>query len=332
MYWLLILSIILAFLFLINLAGAIAVSALWRLMSRAVQALPPPRRAQAIFALRCAPLVTGLILVIAFIAPAYLLYEPANSGEIISTELAVVAGLALAVILFALFRALKSQIATSNLASAWRDGASDVFIEGLGVAVSKIEHPFPVVAVVGIARPRIFIAEQVLTALTRAELEAVMAHECGHIKSHDNLKRSILRFSRDLLFIPVGADLDQAWSETAEAAADEYAAHSGRSGTLELASALVKLARIAPPRLMVPEAAVGSFLFGTGTADIAARVRQLLYLTDKADKVVVGYPKRGFAVLLWGVFLWGLFFFQLTDQRLLLTTHDAIEYFVRLSQ
>ena len=57
----------------------------------------------------------------------------------------------------------------------------------------RIRHSFPVVSVVGILRPRLFIAEQVLEHLSSAELRAVLAHEAAHVSAADNLKRLVVR-------------------------------------------------------------------------------------------------------------------------------------------
>src|SRR5919202_1119057 len=102
---------------------------------------------------------------------------------------------------------------------------------------------------VGTLRPRLFIAQQLFAALTEAELRAALAHECGHLATRDNLKRAVLRACRDVLtIVPAGRTLDRAWDESTEAAADEHAARDGgAAAALDLAAALVKIARLAPP-------------------------------------------------------------------------------------
>ena len=115
---------------------------------------------------------------------------------------------------------------------------------------------------VGTIRPRLFIAERVLATLNEEELTAAIAHECGHLSAHDNFKRLLLRVSRDVLMIvPCGRSLDRAWAEAAECAADEQAAQLDTETALNLASALVKIAKMVPvgARAAVPMAA---FLVG----------------------------------------------------------------------
>ena len=55
--------------------------------------------------------------------------------------------------------------------------------------VVEIDTPFPVVAVVGIWRPRLFIARRVLRTCTAGEVDAMIAHESAHVSRRDNLTR-----------------------------------------------------------------------------------------------------------------------------------------------
>jgi hypothetical protein len=105
-------------------------------------------------------------------------------------------------------------------------------------------------------------------------------HEHGHLAAHDNLKRAALRASRDvLMLVPAGRTLDNAWVEHSEAAADEHAARAGGAPlALELASALVKIARLVPAGA-TPRMPAGAFLFGEdGAAGLAGRIRRLAHL------------------------------------------------------
>lgn len=329
MYFLLGVSLKFAFLLIVNLIAALISAGIWRLIAGPIAALSARSRAQIIFALRVGPVAAALIFVFAFIVPAYLLHEPENSGEVVSVKLAIIAGLSWLAIVVALYRVFKTWRVTRDLAFSWQKESSEISIEGIDVPTFKIVHPFPVIAVIGILRPKIYVAEQVLSSLTADELQAAMAHEYGHMKSHDNLKRTILRICRDLLIIPIGADLDRAWAENAETAADEYAAGLGRSTALDLASALVKLARIAPTHLGGATLAA-SYLFDEQNADVSDRVRRLLRFADGNDAKDI----RRFAApaWIWSVAFIGLLILHFADRRLLLTTHEAIENFVWMIQ
>src|SRR4029450_3283545 len=157
-------------------------------------------------------------------------------------------------------------------------------LEHVSTPAFSIPHQFPIIAVVGTIRQRLFIAERVLQSLTREELMAAIAHESGHLNARDNLKRSLLRACRDLLMlIPSGRSLDRAWAEAAECAADDYAANEGAKIALDLASALVKIARMIPARR---QAAMPLAVFLVGIEEsrgVKARIRRLLDLASKGE-------------------------------------------------
>ncbi len=160
-------------------------------------------------------------------------------------------------------------------------------VSGIGNVASdgaaELQHQFPVIAIVGVLRPRLFIAEQVLTSLEQNELLAAIEHEAGHVVANDNLRRGLMRACRDVLvMIPGGRLLDRAWVEASEAAADEYAAGRGRGVALDLASALIKIARLIPAG-MKPAMPAGAFLLSTQEEanGVKARVRRLMQLADR---------------------------------------------------
>jgi hypothetical protein len=90
-----------------------------------------------------------------------------------------------------------------------------------------------------------------------------------------------MRISRAaLLIIPCGRSLDRAWAESSESAADEHAAQESSIVALNLASALVRIARMIPPgQHPVMPAAVSAFLVGSeDAAGVKVRVRRLVEL------------------------------------------------------
>jgi len=100
------------------------------------------------------------------------------------------------------------------------------------------------------------------------------------LAARDNLKRAVIRACRDVFtIIPCGRALDRAWKSASESAAYEYAARKGRNGA-ELASALVKIARLVPAchLLHTPAAAL---LIGDEDAEaLVSRVRRLTLLAS----------------------------------------------------
>src|SRR5438094_213015 len=76
-------------------------------------------------------------------------------------------------------------------------------------------------------------------------LAAVIAHECGHLSARDNLKRTLLGICRaTLLLVPFGRAVHRAWPRSGESAADEFAAEQTPPTALNLASALLTIAKM----------------------------------------------------------------------------------------
>jgi beta-lactamase regulating signal transducer with metallopeptidase domain len=136
--------------------------------------------------------------------------------------------------------------------------------------------------VVGVFQPKLFIAEQIFSLLSEEELAAAILHESGHLATHDNFKRVLLRVCGDLLVFPMGKTLEREWAQCSESAADEYAAQIKAETALDLASALVKIARIVPPAAS-PNMPLGAFLIEKTDADITGRVRRLLLLAENLN-------------------------------------------------
>lgn len=280
MYYLLGISLLLAFLLIINLLVAACVSALWRPISARTGKMSPHAVSELILGLRLLPVAVSIVFVAVFLLPAYVLYEPHESGEVVSGKLALVALAAMFGIGFAGFRVVRTWWATRRLMANWLRSSLEINVDEIGVPVHLIDHPFPVIAVAGVFRPRMFVARKVLDGLSESEFEAAVAHECWHLAAQDNLKRTLLRACRDLLVLPIGTTIDRAWSDNAESMADEYAATTrGRSTALDLASALVKIARMVPAGTG-PAMPVGAFLIEQDAGDISHRVKRLVSLSE----------------------------------------------------
>jgi Zn-dependent protease with chaperone function len=285
MYELLGISLGLAALLTVNAAASFAGAGLWRLIRAPLQCCSARTRAEFLFAFRVAPLLLSTMFVAGFLVPAYLLHEPYGTKEVVSGKLATLAVLSAIGVLLAVSRGIRSWLATRRLLKAWLNAATPITLTGVAIPTFKLTHEFPVLAVVGTLRPRLFVAEQILTTLTPDELHSAIAHEAGHLSARDNLKRSLLRACGDaLLMVPCGRSLDRAWADTSESAADEYAAQTSSSAAVNLAAALVKVARMVPKgsRAAVP---VAAFLVGNEEdRGIKARVRRLLEIASNQER------------------------------------------------
>jgi Zn-dependent protease with chaperone function len=280
MFILLGISTLLAALLALNSLSALLMAALWRLAGGFTDSWSAATRARILFLMRIVPAALAVLLVALFLAPAYLAYEPRATTEGVSFKLALLAFVSLIGIGLAVFRGLAAWRATARLTADWLTHAQPLRIEGINIPAYAIEHTFPVIAIVGVVEPRLFIARRVLDGLTPDEIAAAAAHESGHLSARDNLKRGLLRACRDaLLIIPCGRSLDRAWAEAAEGAADEFAARAWRAAALDLASALVKIARMIPVGSR-PTMPAGAFLVGDEVSGVRARVRRLIEIAS----------------------------------------------------
>jgi Zn-dependent protease with chaperone function len=294
MFELLGLCLFLAALLTLNTLLASGVTLLWRRL--AARSWRPATKARLIFTLRVAPVLLSLGLALAVVLPAYLLHEPRHNVEPVSFKLAILTALALLGVLLALWRGVRAWWVTRRLVQNWLQHATRIELAALPLPAYRLAHPYPVVALVGCWRPRLFLAEQLCQTLTPDELAATIAHEAGHWHARDNGKRVLLRVCCDVLaLLPTGRALDRAWAEAAEAAADEYAASTGRGVALNLASALVKIARRIPAGVSVA-VPVGAAIVGSDAAGIAPRVQALLNLDSRAT---VHAARQGDSGLSW---------------------------------
>lgn len=291
MYHLLGASLALAALLAINALGSLVVAGLWRVwLARRARVWSAVSRARVIFMLRALPLGIALACVTLLLLPAYVIHEPRATKEVVGFKLAALALLSIMGIALALWRSFAAWRATRRLAAGWMRHGEPLHFEGVSIPAYRIRHAFPVIAVVGSIRPRLFIASQVLESLTNEELAAALAHESAHLDLRDNLKRGWLRACRDVLtIIPCGRSLDRAWVEACEAAADERAARAGASNAVNLASTLVKIARMAPLGASATMPA-GAFLVDETAGGVACRVRQLTQLAGIGGAADGGQP------------------------------------------
>ena len=336
MYTLLGISLALAALLVINAFTSLMTVALWYgLARRRASQWSASSRARFLFALRLLPATCALFCVIALLSPSYIAHEPHTTTETISLELALLSLLSILGIGLALWRGLSAWRATRRLVAEWLATAEPITIEGINVPVYRIKHPFPVMALVGAFQPRLFIAGQILSSLSDEEVRAALAHEVGHLTARDNLKRALVRACSDVLaIVPAGRSLDRAWTESAEGAADEYVArHDGANGALNLAAALVRIARLAPAGAK-PTIPAGAFLVGGNEGGVAWRIERLVQLAAVMDKRHLGPESLMLRSAPW-LCLCGFLIlatFIATNPRILLAMHTLMEHLVSVLQ
>jgi beta-lactamase regulating signal transducer with metallopeptidase domain len=228
---------------------------------RRAGAMPASRAARFLFAVRMLPMVVGIFCVAALCVPSYLRFEPEAAGEEAGAVALIAAGFGLALIVFAIGRALRAVWQTSSAIRRW---------EATGVAkmvgdtrVIEVAGAGRLVALVGVARPRLIVSKDAAAVLDREQLDAAIRHEMGHASAFDNWKRLAILLAPGFFL----SKIERAWKQFAEWAADDRA---GRP--LELAEALVRVARLNPGAR--PPALSTSLL--RESEDLAARVERLL--------------------------------------------------------
>lgn len=249
-------------------SGTVALAHAW--LRPRIECLPARRRASAYLWLRLAPSAAGLLFAALFFLPAFVLFEPRESGERITLALAAVTLLASLPLLRCSREAIAVWHSNRARAAVWLTGAQPLPLhDDVGLPAFVVRAPFPVVAVVGVLRPFLVVSRTVLDTCTEDELAAILAHEATHVSHRDNLKRMLMLITPDALTGTARArDLELGWQQASEEIADDGAG-SGRS--LDLAAALVKVARLAQGH-PAPPATMAAFCRG---GDIARRVDRL---------------------------------------------------------
>jgi Zn-dependent protease with chaperone function len=277
----------------VTLLASAFLAAVWPALAGLAGRTPPASRARLLYALRTLPAAMGVLAATALASRAWLGFEPRHAPESLGAPLAAAAAVGLLLLGLGAGRAWRSWRAGRDLARRWMADGVSVRLPGVPLPSYRIRDPWPVVCVVGTLRPRLFVAETVLASCTSDEVASVLAHESGHVSARDNLKRLLLKLLPDVVaWLPSGRALEKAWEGASEAAADARAAGARPGAALDLAAALVRVARLAQSGVWV-ELPARALLDDTS---VAPRVQRLL----EDEPASTG---RGRIVAAWAVLL-----------------------------
>lgn len=267
-----IVSVALAAYCLLDLAISAFVAILWRTRAMAPADLPPPVRARRLMLLRLAPSISATVITTAVVTPAFAIFEPHHANESAGPVLLLLAIAALVQIIAALIRAIRSVMLTAAVERRWLQWSSTLDV-GRSIPAFAIDSPSPVVALVGVFSPKLIAARSVINACTPDEVACIVAHERGHLRSRDNLKRWVMNSLPDALsWTPIHREMIDAWHHAAEDAADDAATGGEEMARTELAALLLKIVRLAP-QPQWQSAIVSPFVEDRG---LERRVRRLL--------------------------------------------------------
>jgi Zn-dependent protease with chaperone function len=243
---------------------SMAVFIAWRVVLRASKPASARYAADLLCALRIFPLGAAFLVMLGIALPSFLLLEPRSTDEAVGAAPTALAIGCLAIVLLGLVRALRAQRRTSRAMERWLNGS--VRIESPdSVPVFRSSRNSPTLTVAGVCAPKVIISDDAASVLTPTELRTALRHEIAHVRRYDNLKKLVFR----LAVFPGNAPLEAAWAEQTELAADD-AAVSNVGDALDLASALIKVSRLAA----TPNPELSTALLHSSTA-LTTRINRL---------------------------------------------------------
>jgi len=228
-----------------NLASLMAMAA-WQSGWLSRQEGPPAIRTRRLVMLRAFPAAAAGIVVSLLVMPAFVIFEPVRATEPVGPVLIGLALAGLGLLGTGFATAATSALATWRVERRWLRAARPLdFDPPAGVPAYAVDSFTPIVALVGVFAPKLIAARTIIDACNQDELARIVAHERGHLRARDNLKRWLMACAPDLLrWTPAHHAIVLAWDDAAEDAADDAATAGQEVARLDLAALLVKVARL----------------------------------------------------------------------------------------
>jgi beta-lactamase regulating signal transducer with metallopeptidase domain len=212
--------------------------------------------------------------------PSYLSFEPSATREEVGFACIGAAILTAILLVVSFARGIRAVISTTTYARKCLKSGTQMQTSSVSSPIIMIEDAAPVIATVGVLRPRFVISRGVLNTLSPEELDCAIRHELAHRTSADNFKRLLLLLAPDVLpFLSRAfSAMDRSWITFSEWAADDSAVANDLQRSLSLAGALVHVAQMgAAPRLSPLCTALVSNDSACMNQDLSARVDRLLH-------------------------------------------------------
>ena len=309
------LSVSLAVFVVLYVGLSFAVSRLWAPLTRTGRSFSPRLIANRLFLLRILPLLVSSLVTLVFTIPSFLLLEPRSTDEEIGIAASLLGFCGLILITTGLVRAFSAQRNTSRALALWLRNARPV-ASAIPVPVYQVGSAAPSLTVAGVCTSTVLVSESAVAVLSDRELETALRHEIAHVASRDNFKKLLFRLAG---FRGMSA-LESAWSDAAEMSADD-AAVANLADALDLASALIKLSRLAPVQ---PSAAFATALLENSSASLKLRVQRLYTWTSQSPS-----SSSRISRLLLPSLLAGVICLAVNYSSVLAGMHAATEWLVR---
>jgi beta-lactamase regulating signal transducer with metallopeptidase domain len=314
-------AVSLSIFFIVYGALSIAVCFAWRSLWRYSQRSSARRCADLLFAVRMAPFVVASIVTLAFAVPSFLLLEPRAVEESMGSVPVVLGLCGMAMLLAGAWNALRALVQVSRTIAQWSTQARVVGSSAINsqksVSVLRAAAGAPPLTAAGILRPTVWLSGAAEFVLSERELQSALRHEVVHVRRRDNLRKLLLR----LVVFPGMAQLESAWCEATEMAADD-AAVASVSEALDLAAAVIKLSRLAP---LEPSVELTTALVHSPAESVNARVERLIAWTERRQIPMRSYS-LGYGLCATVAVVATL---AVTYSELLVRIHAATEWLVR---
>jgi len=250
----------------------ILASAIIWIVARQIEARGIQLRPDALLALRLAPSAAALAFVVTVFLPAHWLFESPGTPESFGLVLLSIAATTVAIAVRTSVRAVAVVFHSLTLGRSLR--GRPLPVRGQQPEVLEVDG-LNGLSVAGIFSTKILVGANARRALTEAELDVALAHEHAHRCAWDNLKRFVVFCAPDFLGLSKGGrQLERAWNSAVECLADEQAVAGDANRAVNLAAALVKVARLADLSPSQTGPVVWSMFHQQGLLEI--RVRRLV--------------------------------------------------------
>jgi beta-lactamase regulating signal transducer with metallopeptidase domain len=265
-------AVSLSIFFILYMVMSAAIGTGWRRLLRYSQGHSARSSSNLLFALRVLPAVAAAVVTLALAVPSFVILEPRSVDEPLGVLPLLLGCCGIALVLVGLWNAAYALVRASRAVAQWSLNAR--VVNSLPVEISdqatvlRTSGAAPPITAAGILKPTVWLSRSAEFVLNERELDCALRHEMAHVRRRDNLRKLALC----LVAFPGMAQIERAWREATEMAADDAAVTSAAEA-LDLAAAVIKLSRLVP---LHPPAELTTGLVHSPAESVNARVQRLV--------------------------------------------------------